>query len=130
MGGEKLKSRVYLTAGFIMVGLGVVGIPMPLLPTTPFLLVAAYCFARGSPRWHEWLLTHRILGAYITAFRRGRGLTAGQKWRIAALLTVTLLITALIAPYWYGRALATFIWVTALIGLFLYPSAANLPRGE
>lgn len=121
--GTKLKSRVYMGVGFVMVGLGVVGIPTPILPTTPFLLVAVYCFARSSPRWHHWLVTHRVLGVYISAFRERRGLTPGQKWRIAAAVTFTLAVTALLSPIWFGRVLAVFIWTTSMIALYLSRTA-------
>lgn len=117
------KSKIYLTVGFVAVGLGVAGIPTPLLPTTPFLLLAAYCFARGSERWHRWLMTHRTLSPYIIAFREKRGLTREQKFRIAALVTITLLITGVFAPLWIGKALAAFIWVTSLTYLYFAPSA-------
>ena len=122
---SRVKSRLYLAVGFAMVGLGVVGIPTPILPTTPFLLLAAYCFARSSPRWHQWLVTHRILGPYIAAFREKRGLTAGQKWRIAAIVTTTLLLSALFAPMWIMRTLAIFIWATSMIGLYLSRTARS-----
>lgn len=121
---SKIKSRLYLGAGFVMVGLGILGIPTPLLPTTPFLLAAVYCFARSSQRWHDWLVTHRVLGIYISAFRERRGLTPGQKWRIATAVTLTLLVTGLFAP-WYGRALASFIWVTSMIAIYLSRSAST-----
>lgn len=117
------KQKLYLTAGFVSVGLGVAGIPLPLLPTTPFLLLAAFCFARGSERWHNWLMNHRILSPYIHAFRKRTGLTREQKWRIAATVTVTLLITAVLTPVWMGRALAAFIWVTSILFVYFSPSA-------
>ena len=120
---SRVKSRLYLTVGFAMVGLGVVGIPTPVLPTTPFLLLAAYCFARSSPRWHQWLVTHRVLGPYIAAFREKKGLTSGQKWRIAAAVTLTVLVSALFAPLSVLRGLAIFIWVTSMIGLYLSRTA-------
>ena len=101
-----LKARVYLAAGFVCVGLGVAGIPLPLLPTTPFLLVAAYCFARGSKKWHDWLVNHAVLGVYIAAFRERRGLTPGQKLRLATIITLTLLITAIFAPVWVANMFA------------------------
>ncbi len=119
------KQRVYLTAGFISVGLGVAGIPLPLLPTTPFLLLAAFCFARGSERWHNWLMSHRTLSPYIRAFRKGAGLTREQKWRIVATVTITLLVTAILTPIWMGRALAAFIWVTSILFVYLSPSATQ-----
>lgn len=127
---SRIKSRIYMGVGFIMVGLGIAGIPLPLLPTTPFLLLAAYCFARSSPRWHHWLVTHRVLGVYIAAFRERRGLTPGQKWRIAAAVTLTLLVTGFFAPIWLGRALAAFIWVTSMIALYLSRTAPPVEREE
>jgi uncharacterized membrane protein YbaN (DUF454 family) len=119
-----VKSRVYIAAGFVCVALGVIGIPLPLLPTTPFLLLAAYFFARGSERWHRWLMTHPALSPYILAFRDKRGLTRGQKWRIAGLVTLTLIITGAFAPF-YGKALAAFIWVTSLLFLYFTPTAES-----
>jgi hypothetical protein len=119
------KSRLYITAGFVAVGLGLIGIPTPLLPTTPFLLLAALCFARGSERWHRWLMTHRTLSPYIIAFRNKNGLTRHQKWRIASLVSITLLVTGAFAPHLIGKALAGFIWISAMIFLYSSPSAQN-----
>lgn len=114
----RVKSKVYIASGFVCVALGVAGIPLPLLPTTPFLLLAAFCFARGSERWHRWLMTHPTLSPYILAFRDKRGLTRAQKWRIAGLVTLTLLVTGAFAPFWQARVLAAIIWTTTM--LFLY----------
>jgi uncharacterized protein len=125
--GMPVKPKIYIAAGFVCVALGVIGIPMPLLPTTPFLLLATYFFARGSERWHQWLMTHPTLSPYILAFRDRRGLTRAQKWRIAGLVTLTMIITGVFAPF-YGKALAAFIWVTSL--LFLYFTHTADPRHE
>ncbi len=57
-----------VACGFVSVGVGVVGIVVPLLPTTPFLLLAAYCFLRGSPRWHAWLLDSPVAGPYLRGY--------------------------------------------------------------
>ena len=67
------RQSVYLVLGIINVALGTAGIFLPLLPTTPFLLLAAFLFARSSGRWHSWLLTHPQLSPYIHAFRRKSG---------------------------------------------------------
>ena len=117
-----VKSRIYIAAGFVCVALGVIGIPTPLLPTTPFLLLATFFFARGSQRWHRWLMTHPTLSPYILAFRDKRGLTRAQKRRIALLVSLTLVITCAFAPF-YGKALAAFIWVTSLLFLYFTPTA-------
>jgi uncharacterized protein len=122
-----LKARLYLIAGWISVALGIIGIPTPLLPTTPFLLLAAFCFARGSQRWHDWLVNHRVLGAYITAFRDQRGLTVKQKWRIALSILLTLVITFYFAPRIEGRLGVLVIGAFWLTWLYRYPIALAPP---
>lgn len=65
--------------GFLAVLLGIIGIFLPLLPTTPFLLLAAACFARGSDRMHRWLMEHRMFGSYLRDYYEGRGIPARAK---------------------------------------------------
>jgi uncharacterized membrane protein YbaN (DUF454 family) len=66
------RRTAYLVAGFILVGLAVLGIFLPLLPTTPLLLLAAACFSRSSERWHRWLLNHRTFGPIIRSWQERR----------------------------------------------------------
>ena len=61
----KTKNGLLVVAGFISIALGVIGIVLPLLPTTPFILLAASCFAKSSPRFHRWLLQHPSFGPLI-----------------------------------------------------------------
>jgi uncharacterized protein len=95
-----------MTGGTISVVLGVAGIVLPLLPTTPFLLLAAFCYARSSERCHRWLLTHRYLGPYIANWRRGQRLTRRQVVVSLIVVWATVLVTAVlvIEPLW-ARAL-------------------------
>jgi len=75
-----------ITAGTLFVGLGILGIFMPVLPTTPFLLLAAACYARSSPRFYDWLLTNRWFGSYIRNYLQGKGISLKIK-----IMTITLL---------------------------------------
>ena len=68
-------------AGWICVALAVAGAILPLLPTTPFVLLAAWCFSRSSPRFHQWLLDQRHLGPYLRNWENGQGLTRQAKRR-------------------------------------------------
>ncbi len=60
----------WLVVGLVALALGAIGIALPLLPTTPFILLAAFCFARSSNRLHEWLVTHDVFGPLIENWRR------------------------------------------------------------
>nr|WP_315399092.1 YbaN family protein [uncultured Duganella sp.] len=67
--------------GCVAVALGVLGIFLPLLPTTPFLLLASACFARGSTRLHHWLQTNRVFGKYLRDYENGKGIPLrGKLW--------------------------------------------------
>ena len=73
---------IWMTVGFVCLGLGAIGAVLPLLPTTPFVLVSAFCFARSSPRFHAWLINHRAFGPAIRAWNEERAI--GRKAKIAA----------------------------------------------
>jgi uncharacterized membrane protein YbaN (DUF454 family) len=68
-----LSRGVLIVAGTLFVGLGILGIFLPLLPTTPFLLLAAACYARSSERFYNWLLNNRWFGRYIKNYLEGKG---------------------------------------------------------
>ena len=83
------RSSLLIAIGSISLALGIVGVFIPVLPTTPFLLLAAACYARGSRRLHDALMRSRFPGRYIRDYREGRGLTRGMK----AALLITLWLT-------------------------------------
>jgi len=77
---DNVIARYFLICvGWVSVVLGVVGIFLPLLPTTPFMLLAAICFSKSSKRFHEWLLNQPHLGNYIRMYLEGKGITAKTK---------------------------------------------------
>lgn len=121
---------LWIAAGVVAVGLGVLGAVLPLLPATPFLLLAAFCFARSSDRLHRWLLGHRWLGPYIRNFRDRRGFTRGQKTAILGLLWASIGATVWFAlEAWWGRAtlLAIAVCVTTYVVRLPDPDRAEPP---
>lgn len=76
-----------VVAGCLAIALGAVGVVLPLVPTTPFLLLAEFCFARSSERLERYLLEHRVFGAYIRNYREG-AMTPRDKVRTLALMWV------------------------------------------
>jgi uncharacterized protein len=103
-----LKKWLLVAAGTILVGLGAAGIFLPLLPTTPFLLLAAVCYAGSSPRFYRWLLNNRWFGSYIRDYREGKGLTRTTKIVTLASLWATIGYSAVFVVPWPPGQLALF----------------------
>ena len=102
-----VKQIALIGGGSACVVLGVVGMFLPILPTTPFLLLAAVCYARSSKRLYHWLITNRWFGAYIRNYREGRGISRLHKTLVLLLLWLTIGSTVV-----YGVALR---WVRLLL---------------
>ena len=82
-----------IALGTVFVGLGMLGALLPLLPTTPFLLLAAACYARGSERFYRWLLNNRLFGPSIRAWRRDRSMPVKAKRTAIILVVITFGVT-------------------------------------
>jgi uncharacterized membrane protein YbaN (DUF454 family) len=87
---EKLKRQLLLAAGTLSLAVGLIGIAVPVLPTTPFLLLAAACYLRSSRRFYNWLMNSRFLGNYIRNYIEGKGLPVRVKLFIIILLWATI----------------------------------------
>ena len=88
---QKALRILLIIAGTISLGLGAVGIFFPLLPTTPFLLISAACYVRGSERMYNWLLKNRWFGEYIKNYQEGRGIPLKTKILAISVLWITIL---------------------------------------
>ena len=103
---KRLTRTLLVAGGTLCVALGVLGIFLPVLPTTPFLLLAAYCYARSSDRFHQWLMTNRWFGDYIRNYREGRGIPLKQKVLTILLLWLTIGYAAwFVVPPWWARVI-------------------------
>ena len=108
---------LFAMAGVLFVAVGTIGVILPLLPTTPFLLLAAYCFARSSPKLHDWLLNHRSFGPLISNWDRYGSIDRRSKCIAMIVILMTLGISvALGVPRW---ALASQIVVLAIVSTFI-----------
>ncbi len=118
-----------VAAGFASVALGVAGIVLPVLPTTPFMLLAAACFARSSPRFHRWLLAHRTFGPTVREWERHRAIPWKTKLWAIALMSGTLAasIVFFVKPPWLKALLAAF-GVGLAVWLYRVPSRDRPPR--
>lgn len=106
-------------AGSLCVALGVAGLFLPVLPTTPFMLLAAACYARASERFYRWLVTHRVFGPTVREWRRHRSIPWRTKLWAIFLMSATLAtsIVFFARPAWLQLALAL---VGAGLAVWLY----------
>ncbi|MCP4186223.1 MAG: DUF454 domain-containing protein [Gammaproteobacteria bacterium] len=116
------KSRLWrhyglIGLGWLSIALGVLGIFLPLLPTTPFILLAAWCFARSSERFHQWLLNHSRLGPIVKAWQSGKGLPRKVRNRTLLVMWASLVVTALLVwnvwvlPYLVAVGVGTTVYL-------------------
>lgn len=103
---SRLLRWALTSAGFICVALAVIGLFVPLLPTTDFLLLSALCFGRSSPAAYRWLTTNRVFGRYLRNYREHRGATLGTKiWSMVALWAGLATTYYLVGNQWIGLIL-------------------------
>ena len=85
-----IRRALLIVVGVVSVALGAIGILVPLLPTTPFLLLAAVCFVRSSDRLYRWLTGNRVFGSYLRNYQEHRAMPAGMKWCAISVLWLTI----------------------------------------
>ena len=107
----KLKKLLYIAVGCIGVALGAVGALVPLVPAFPFLLLAAYCFARSSERLHAWFVGTKLYRDNLESFVQGRGMTRRAKLRVMAIVTLTMAFGfVMMSRVPIGRAVLAGVW--------------------
>ena len=99
-----MKKPVYRILGLCSVGLGVLGAFLPLLPTTPFLLLAAACFVRSSRRFYLWLVNHKHLGPWIRDYLEGNGIPLKGKVYAIGLMWASIGLSCYLVPMPWARA--------------------------
>ncbi len=100
------KSNLLLAVlGWISLALGVIGIFLPILPTTPFVLLAAWCFSRSSDKFHSWLINHKQLGSIIKAWQSGDGIPPQACYKAIAMTWLGMSISMLIIAELWAVAL-------------------------
>jgi uncharacterized membrane protein YbaN (DUF454 family) len=111
--------------GVVCVAIGGIGVVLPLLPTTPFLLLAAFCFARSSPRLHDWLLSHPSFGPLITNWERYGSIDRRTKRISVIVILLTAGITLVIGVPWWALALQVIILAIATTFILTRPEATG-----
>ena len=111
-----LKIILMLT-GILSLISGIAGIFLPLVPTTPFILLSAVCFARSSKRAHQWLMNHRVFGRIIHNWEQHRGIEAGHKKRAMIATVISFAISIYLVPIVAVKILLVVMCMGVLYGL-------------
>jgi uncharacterized membrane protein YbaN (DUF454 family) len=116
--GLHVRRWLWLVLAYACLGLGIVGIFLPGLPTTPFVLLAAYAAARGSKRLHAWLLAHRVFGPMIRDWEASGAVSRRAKHWAIGTMALCAAVFFLTAPKWWMAAIGTGIM--AIVGTWLW----------
>lgn len=118
---------LWLAAGGLSLVIGVIGIFLPLLPTTPLVLLAAFCFSRGSERWSRWLETHKTFGPMVRQWRANRAVPLRAKQLAVVMMTISCAGMAWIVRWPWGW-MPTLVCVPVAIWLCRLPTARRDAR--
>lgn len=105
----KFLRFIYLILAFFSLGLGIIGIIIPMLPTTPFLLLASFLFAKGSTRFHNWFIQTKLYRKNLESFVKTREMTLKTKLFILIPASIMLILAFIFMKNIYGRIFLLFL---------------------
>lgn len=120
-----MQRYLLITLGWLAVVLATLGVVLPLLPTTPFLLLAAWCFARSSPRFHHWLLHRSPFGRYLRHWQQYRAMPPGAKSRAIIFILVTFAFSLWMVKIFWVRMMLLAILAGLLVFMARLPVVAE-----
>ena len=109
---------LWIVIGFISMGIGMIGVVFPVLPTTPFLLLASFCLAKGSERFHRWFTKTKLYQKHLDSFVKNRAMTLKTKFCILLPVSGMLLFALVAMGNIYGRIFIVFLLVFKYVYFF------------
>lgn len=116
---HKMKAVLFLVLGTLSLGIGMIGVLIPVLPTTPFLLMASFCYLRSSKRMYNWMLNHKVFGSYIYCYMKHRGISQKAKNGTLIFLWSTLLLSMMLIPGWQIKIILAIVGVAVSTHIML-----------
>lgn len=119
---------MWLILGFLAMGIGAVGVILPVLPTTPFLLLASFCLARGSERFHRWFTGTKLYRRHLESFVKNRAMTLQTKFSLLIPASCMLILAFLAMSNVYGRVFIIFLIFFKYI--YFFTKIRTVPAGQ
>lgn len=119
---------MWLILGFLAMGIGAVGVILPVLPTTPFLLLASFCLARGAERFHRWFTGTKLYRRHLESFVRNRAMTLQTKFSLLIPASCMLILAFLAMSNVYGRVFIIFLIFFKYI--YFFTKIRTVPAGQ
>ena len=119
---------VWLLIGFLAMGLGAVGVVLPVLPTTPFLLLAPFCLAKGTARFHRWFTGTKLYKKHLESFVENRTMTLKTKFSLLIPASCMLLLAFLAMQNVYGRVFIIFLILFKYV--YFFTRIRTVPAGQ
>lgn len=117
---NRVLNCIYLIFAFIFLGLGLLGAVLPLVPTTPFLLISLYFFAKGSTKFHNWFCNTTIYHKYLKSYVKEKAMTIKTKLSILFFASMTMIILFFIVPIFIAKILIITILIFHWIYFFFF----------
>ena len=119
---------LFICLGFIFVGIGTVGIVVPILPTTPFLLLASFFFAKGSKKFHDWFMSTKLYKKYLESFVKSRAMTLKAKLTILLPVSAMLIVTFIFVNNLHARIVLVILFIAKYV--YFFTQIRTIKEGE
>ena len=120
---EKLKKAFWMGLGFLFLGIAYIGVVTPGIPWSTPTVVAAYCFAKSSKRWHDWIMNHKLFGPFLRNWSDGRVYPSKVKWIMFICMDASLVIFYLATQNWKATLGMGVFFALVLIWASRYPGS-------
>lgn len=120
---ENIPNRYFLFGlGLLSTALGIIGIVLPVMPTTVFILLAAYFFARSSPKFYNWIMNHKVFGGMVRDWQAGLGMSLRTKFLAVGMMGITIGFSLLAAPFLWSKILLFLLGISLSVYILTRPT--------
>jgi uncharacterized membrane protein YbaN (DUF454 family) len=122
---NKLKKAFWITLGFLFLGVAYIGIIMPGIPWSTPTVIAAFCFARGSERWHNWIMNHKLFGPFLRNWGEKRVFPTKAKWAMFITMDVSIVMLWITTQNWKIVVGTAFFMMLCAVWAWRYPGSVE-----